>query len=181
MRGVTMACPVGLLGVVLLVVLCNNRAVVAQPAGVGSSKQCHRGDHQAVCHSQPPPHVYQSLLNLHPIPHPRGYVALRASTAPTIDGHLDDDPWRAAPWSKAFVDITGDPALRPALDTRVKMLWDDEHLYVGAHLEEPHPWATLTLHDSVVFHDNDFEIFIDPDGDNAMYYEVGYSGVLHGT
>lgn len=55
------------------------------------------------------------------------------------------------------------------------MLWDDDHLYVGAQLEEPHPWATLRLHDSVIFHDNDFEIFIDPDGDNAMYYELEFN------
>ena len=32
--------------------------------------------------------------------------------------------------------------------------------------------ATLTKHDSVIFHDNDFEIFIDPDGDNHEYYEI---------
>ena len=42
----------------------------------------------------------------------------------------------------------------------------------GALLEEPKPWASLTLHDSVIFKDNDFEIFIDPDGDNHNYYEV---------
>ncbi len=39
-------------------------------------------------------------------------------------------------------------------------------------LEEPQVWATLTQHDSVVFHDNDFEVFIDPDGDNHEYYEI---------
>jgi hypothetical protein len=33
-------------------------------------------------------------------------------------------------------------------------------------------WGTLTQHDSVIFHDNDFEIFIDPDGDNHEYYEL---------
>ena len=32
-------------------------------------------------------------------------------------------------------------------------------------------WATLTEHDSVIFHDNDFEVFIDPNGDNHEYYE----------
>ena len=32
--------------------------------------------------------------------------------------------------------------------------------------------ARLTQHDSVIFHDNDFEIFIDPDGDNHEYYEI---------
>ena len=52
------------------------------------------------------------------------------------------------------------------------MLWDDTYLYVGALLEEPHVWGTLTQHDSVIFQDNDFEIFIDPDGDNHEYYEI---------
>jgi hypothetical protein len=52
------------------------------------------------------------------------------------------------------------------------MLWDDNCLYVAALLEEPHVWGTLTKHDSVIFHDNDFEIFIDPDGDNHEYYEI---------
>jgi hypothetical protein len=31
---------------------------------------------------------------------------------------------------------------------------------VGATLQEPNVWATLTEHDSVVFNDNDFEIFV---------------------
>ena len=39
-------------------------------------------------------------------------------------------------------------------------------------MEEPHVWGTLTKHDSVIFHDNDFEVFIDPDGDNHEYYEI---------
>ena len=52
------------------------------------------------------------------------------------------------------------------------MLWDDQYFYIAGQLEEPHVWATLTKHDSVIFHDNDFEIFIDPDGDNHEYYEI---------
>ena len=51
------------------------------------------------------------------------------------------------------------------------MLWDDAYLYIGAELEEPHLWATLTEHDSVIFQDNDFEVFLDPDGDNHNYFE----------
>jgi hypothetical protein len=38
-------------------------------------------------------------------------------------------------------------------------------------LEEPDVWATLTQHDAVIFNDNDFEVFIDPDGDTHEYYE----------
>ena len=51
------------------------------------------------------------------------------------------------------------------------MLWDDEYFYIAAEMEEPHVWGTLTKHDSVIFHDNDFEVFIDPNGDTLEYYE----------
>ena len=61
---------------------------------------------------------------------------------------------------------------KPRFRTRVKMLWDDEALYIAAEMEEPHVWATLTEHDSVIFHDNDFEVFLDPDGDNHLYGEL---------
>lgn len=39
-------------------------------------------------------------------------------------------------------------------------------------MEEPHVWGTLTQRDSVIFHDNDFEVFLDPDGDGALYAEL---------
>jgi hypothetical protein len=52
------------------------------------------------------------------------------------------------------------------------MLWDDANLYVGADLAEPHLSGSLTDHDSVIFRDNDFEVFIDPNGDNHEYYEL---------
>lgn len=51
------------------------------------------------------------------------------------------------------------------------MLWDDDFFYIAAELEEPHVWGTLTAHDSVIFHDNDFEVFVDPNGDSHEYFE----------
>src|SRR6516165_2708452 len=102
---------------------------------------------------------------------PRGYVCYRAPGPVTIDGRLDKSVWRDVPWTEDFIDIEGDSKPRPRFKTRVKMLWDDDYFYVGAELEEPHVWATLTEHDSVIFRDNDFEVFIDPDGDSHEYYE----------
>lgn len=104
--------------------------------------------------------------------HPRGYVCARAAEALTIDGDLTKPAWDAAPWSEDFVDIEGDIRPRPRFRTRMKLLWDDTFLYIGAQLDEPDVWATLTEHDSVIFQDNDFEVFLDPDGDNHDYYEL---------
>jgi hypothetical protein len=105
------------------------------------------------------------------IAHPRGYVAARSAAPPEIDGRLDEPAWRDAPWTDDFVDIEGDTQPGPPLRTRVKMLWDDTAFYVAADLAEPQLRATLTAHDSVIFRDNDFELFVDPDGDNHEYYE----------
>src|SRR5262245_690091 len=103
---------------------------------------------------------------------PRQYVAYRAPARLTIDGKIDEPGWAAAPWTDAFVDIEGDRRPRPPFRTRARMLWDDEAFYVAAELEEPDVWATLKERDSIVFRDNDFEIFIDPDGDTHAYYEL---------
>ena len=107
-----------------------------------------------------------------PAPHPKGYVCLRAALPVTIDGKLDDDAWSNAAWTDKFVDIEGAAKPLPRFATRVKMLWDDKYFYIGARLEEPHVWASLTKHDAVIFQDPDFEVFIDPDGDNHEYYEL---------
>ncbi|MBS1723860.1 MAG: carbohydrate-binding family 9-like protein [Armatimonadetes bacterium] len=104
-------------------------------------------------------------------PHPRGYVCVRAQTPPKLTGKLDDPAWKHAPWTFDFVDIEGDIRPKPWFRTRVKMLWDKDFLYIGAEMEEPHLWGTQTQHDCVIFHEHDFEVFIDPDGDNHNYYE----------
>src|SRR5262245_3941728 len=109
---------------------------------------------------------------LDPFPHPKGYVCYRAPSPIVIDGDLKDAAWEAAPWTDAFVDIEGDKKPKPLFRTRAKMLWDDEALYIAAELEEPHVWATFTEHDSIIFYDNDFEVFLEPDNDNHMYGEL---------
>lgn len=83
----------------------------------------------------------------------------------------NESDWQEVPWSEDFVDITGDPQLKPRFRTRVKMAWDDQHFHFRAEMEEPHVWGTITEQNEVMFHDNDIELFIDPDGDGLNYYE----------
>ncbi|SHK28669.1 carbohydrate-binding family 9-like protein [Rhodothermus profundi] len=103
---------------------------------------------------------------------PRTYVCYRSDHPLRIDGRLDEPAWQAAPWSEPFVDIEGPHRPPPPYHTRIKLLWDDTYLYIGAELEEPHLWATLTRRDTIIFYDNDFEVFIDPDSDTHTYYEL---------
>jgi len=97
------------------------------------------------------------------IPH---YTAYKISDAPMIDGKLEEAFWKNASRSKSFTDlISGADAY---LDTRAAVLWDDQNLYVGYWIEEPHVTATLTRRDAPIYQDNDVELFIaGPDG----YYE----------
>lgn len=103
---------------------------------------------------------------------PRSYVAYRTTSAPVIDGVLDEGDWQQARWTADFEDISGEGFPRPKYRTRAKMMWDDDYFYIGAELEEPYVRASLTEHDAIIYHDNDFEVFIDPDDDNECYYEI---------
>lgn len=103
---------------------------------------------------------------------PPSTFCLWTSTAPLIDGRPDEACWQAAPWTSDFVDIRGAAWPPPWHRTRARLLWDDKALYVAAELEEPGLWATFRDHDAVIYHEHDFEIFLDPDGDNHAYYEL---------
>lgn len=108
---------------------------------------------------------------------PRSYIAYKTHEALTIDGKADENAWEKAPWSQDYIDIEG--TVIPTYKTRMKMLWDADYLYFLAEMEEPHVWATLKERDTVIFYNNDFEIFIDPDGDTHNYYE--YEMNAHNT
>ena len=103
---------------------------------------------------------------------PERYVVHRAKSTINVDGKLNEESWKLAEWTNPFVDIRGDEAPAPRFNTRAKMLWDDDYFYFAAQLEEPHVWATLTERDAVIFMDNNFEVFIDPNGDTHNYYEL---------
>ena len=100
---------------------------------------------------------------------PRSYVAHRTIDVIEVDGKANEKSWKNAEWSEGFIDIEG--VEKPTYKTQMKMLWDETYLYFYAEMEEPHVWATLKQRDTVIFYNNDFEIFIDPDGDTHDYME----------
>ena len=101
----------------------------------------------------------------------RSYLSHQANESIIIDGLGNEAEWQAASWTDDFIDIEGAKNLKPYFRTRMKMLWDESYFYFYVEMEEPHVWATLTERDAVIFQDNDFEIFIDPDGNTHNYYE----------
>ncbi len=60
--------------------------------------------------------------------HPRGEAPI------AIDGRLDEAPWQAAPASAGFVERTPIPGAAPPVVTTLRVLYDDDALYVGLEM-----------------------------------------------
>lgn len=103
---------------------------------------------------------------------PRHYVCYRTDEKIKIDGKLNERSWQKAKETESFVDISGEGFPKPIYDTKARLMWDDNYLYVSAALEEPNIVANLTQRDTIIYHDNDFEVFLDPTGDGQNYFEI---------
>lgn len=89
-----------------------------------------------------------------------------------LDGDLNKPFWETGSWITDFHDIEGDTLPKPWKDTRVKLLWDEEALYVAAQLKDDTIWATVHNRDELIFIDNDFEVFLAPQDSSHRYYEL---------
>ncbi len=104
------------------------------------------------------------------------YTARRAIGPIQIDGRLDEPSWQKTKKSPRFVDmVSGEPGW---YDTRIATMWDDENLYVGFWVEQPYVEAKLAERDSLIFQEDDAEIFID--GGDAYYeFEINARGTVY--
>lgn len=84
--------------------------------------------------------------------------------------------WQTAERSPEFLDrASGAPA---PLKTETALPWDDDRLYAGFWLEEPYPTARQTERDSLIFLENNVEVFIDG-GDCYYELEVNALGTIY--
>src|SRR5437899_2025352 len=98
-------------------------------------------------------------------------------SAPRIDGVLDDVAWGSAPVITDFVQKVPTEGAPPSVATEVRLLYDDEALYVGARMRRPDPQAirrSITRRDG----DSDAEVFaisLDPYHDKRTAYSFTIS------
>lgn len=97
-----------------------------------------------------------------------------AKTAPKIDGKFDDEEaWKDATVLGAFVNtMKGTPV---DAKTETKIMWDENYLYVAFHAQDKTLTSQYDTHDDELWHEDAFEIFIDPKGDKKDYYELQVS------
>ena len=101
---------------------------------------------------------------------PKHYIVSKTQDSIIVDGNADEPAWDSALYTDNFIDIEG--VKTPKYNTKVKMLWDDNYLYVYSELEEPHIWGDITQRDAIIYYNNDFEVFIDPSGNGTGYGEI---------
>jgi hypothetical protein len=86
-------------------------------------------------------------------------LVTRADAVGSPTALIDAEPWKSASWSPRFVDMASG---RPALyDSRASAVATRSGLRVVWWSEDPYPSATQTERDSIVFADNDVELFLD--------------------
>ena len=70
----------------------------------------------------------------------RIYNTIRLTTEkPKIDGRLDDPCWKTGEWAGNFTQWIPNEGAKPSQPTEVKILYDDDNIYVAfrAHDTEP--------------------------------------------
>ncbi|NRA12022.1 MAG: family 10 glycosylhydrolase [Crocinitomicaceae bacterium] len=100
---------------------------------------------------------------------PKHYIITKAPKPIKIDGKAEK-AWKDAAFTDPFIDIADGPT--PKFKTRTKMMWDESYLYIYAELEEPHIWGNLVKRDTIIYLNNDFEVFIDPSPKTEAYAEI---------
>jgi len=98
------------------------------------------------------------------------YVLRRASGAIQIDGKADEPAWKKAVESPDFTAAEGGPTVPGRAEAR--LLWDDAHLYVFAHVEDSDVASQYKEDDSTMWKEDCVELFIDADRNRRGYVEL---------
>lgn len=100
-------------------------------------------------------------------------VHVHRRTAPVeVDGRLDETAWINADRVTGFIRRGGEAPAES--QTFVRILYDDEHIYMGLEMEEPRisdfSINAAERDDGAIWRDDTVEVMIDPDGDGWSYF-----------
>ena len=109
--------------------------------------------------------------------------ARRIESGITVDGHLDDPAWAAAPTISEFTQREPQEGQAATQRTVVRVLFDDGNLYVAAELFDTSPdsiISQLERRDRFVNADQ-FMVMLDPyhDKRSGYYFGVNAAGMLY--
>lgn len=67
------------------------------------------------------------------------YTTKITSTAPVIDGILDDESWNVVDWGNDFTEKAPDEGTAPSYQTKFKIIYDEKFLYVAIRAYDDEP------------------------------------------
>jgi glucose/arabinose dehydrogenase/mono/diheme cytochrome c family protein len=122
--------------------------------------------------SKPSSPLPPQQLATQPAPAPPQPYACRFTEEPiAIDGSPDEAAWKQAADVGEFALPWLGPGHPAAKATRARLLWDREHLYVAADMDDADLYADITEHDGQIWDNDVFEVFLKPAADKPAYYE----------
>lgn len=129
----------------------------------------------------PCPAASQDLPTAPPDPARPTAEAVRTDTAPVIDGVLDDAVWRLASPIGPLTQVEPVVGAAPSQRTEIRVLFDDDHLFVGVRCFDDDPAALITTtseRDARLNPDDRFELVIDTylDRRNAFFFQMNPAG-----
>ena len=127
--------------------------------------------------------VVTGRLNDAPRPHAE---AVRATGTIQIDGRLNEATWAAAFVIDRFVQQRPNPGAPVSERTEVRLLYDDENLYVGAEFYDRNPSGIVRSplqRDANTSQGDAFAISLDTflDGRNAAVFYINAGGIIRDT
>jgi hypothetical protein len=105
---------------------------------------------------------------------PKSLNAVKSNRSPVIDGELDDSVWQLAPIATDFMQYSPSYQAPVSSKTVVRILYDDEALYIGAYLfDDPSSIRKqITSRDGEQLQDVDyFSVFVDTYNDQQNGFQ----------
>jgi len=103
---------------------------------------------------------------------PPRVAAVHASTAPIVDGAIDEAVWTSASWVELGDSLDGEPQ-QPR--SAVAFAWDDAALYVAADFVDDDVWSSHRDQDDPIWKEEAFELFVLGAADRGRYLELQVS------
>ena len=112
----------------------------------------------------------------------KSFEIYRTTSAPVIDGRLDDDVWKNASVVDDFQQTSPLDGALPTESTIVRVTYDDEFLYISADLRDSNPdliSAKQMIQGKLFFSDDRFYVMLDSFNSkrNDYFFQVNANGV----
>jgi hypothetical protein len=113
--------------------------------------------------------------------HDRRLQAVRAAGEITLDGSLDEPAWLEAPVARNFIQNDPREGQPATFDTEVRLLYDDEAMYVGVFAQDAEPGSLVVRDlkkDFDTANSDGFSVIIDTfrDGRNGYHFSTNPGG-----